>query len=562
MTSAPRPAILALLAAVYLLLAWPGAATRGVIAEEITPYLPRHPLVLARADDTGVTPLPPHDRPDARGWIATAQWPNFAYATETRSWPVLIKGHQSALGTYVGLAAAPLLGDGIAGVRRSSVLLGLGLVLLVFALGRRLGLRPALAGAAALACALSPGLLFFSRTGYGFELASRVAMLVALLLAAAPGRPDLRRSLLTGLALAAAILCRATIAATLVPPLVLLLTHPTRAFAGPRVPFRQRVRGPLLTLAVGAAIPLLFVALVGAAVTFHPGTAPAAKLPLADLADRTAVAPATLAAQLAWVADPNTVLLPLLTGVDARSLLPLAFGTAVLLLALARWWHARAGDAECLLVAAALGNALFGAWLYGNPQQFQLGMALEPLLALAVASQLQSAAPRARRLVLAAAALLLALRLAQCATLLAAERRTENPMLSGQAQRALTRALLAADPGEHSVVTTTYNHVGMLEAWSPPGRALAPVHAYRPLRRAPDDQLVAAWQAILRTYPVRFVVLSTGANPFDGPFTDNPAALRALLLALPRAGLTLARRLDFSCESGTPCLSLLELAPA
>ncbi|WAS93422.1 glycosyltransferase family 39 protein [Nannocystis punicea] len=545
-------ALLVGLAALHLALAWPGAGERGVIAEEITPYLPRHPVVLASADAGGVRLLPPHDRPDRRGFVSTAQWPNLAYIGDARTWPVLIKGHQSALGTYLGLAAAPALGDGIAGVRRSSVLLGLVLVGLVFALARRLGLGLALAGAAALACVLSPGLLFFARTGYGFELASRVAMLAALVLAARP--LTTARSLGLGLLVAAAILCRATIAATLLPALLLLLVHPDR---------RAGLRRPALALGLGAAVPLLFALVVQAAVPLHEGTAPAAKLPLADLAQRTATAPATLAAQLAWVADPDTVLLPLVADLSRSPLPGLVFGTAVLALALARWWRARAGDGECLFVAAALGNALFGAWLYGDPQQFQLGMALEPLFVLAVAHQLQSL--RSPRLAGLAVAVLLGARAWQCGTLLTTERAVGNPMLSGESQRELVAALVERHPAPGDIVTTTYNHVGMLEAWAPHEMQSThpPIHAYRALRRGRGDDsgAIAAWLAIFRAYPARFVVLSTGPNLFDGPFTDNEATGRALFSALPAAGRQIVARRDFTCESGDPCLALLELSP-
>ncbi|MDC0673409.1 hypothetical protein [Nannocystis radixulma] len=544
-------ALLVALAALHLALAWPGAGERGVIAEEVTPYLPRHPVVLAGADGGGVRLLPPHDRPDHRGFVSTAQWPNLAYVGEHRTWPVLIKGHQSALGTYVGIAAAPVLGDGIAGVRRSSVLLGLVLVGLVFALARRLGLGLGLAAAAAVACILSPGLLFFARTGYGFELASRVAMLAALLLATRP--LTARRSAALGLVLAAAILCRATIAATLLPALLLLLVHPAH---------RATPRRLALALGLGAAIPLLFVLAVQAAIPLHAGTAPAAKLPLADLAARTAAAPATLAAQLAYVADPGTVLLPLVADLSRSALPGLVFGTAILLLALARWSRARAGDGECLFVAAALGNALFGAWLYGDPQQFQLGMALEPLFVLAVAHQLQSLAARPR-LLAALVAGLLAMRAWQCGVLLAAERATTNPMLSGKAQRELTAALAERRPGPGDIVTTTYNHVGMLEAWAPQSSD-PPLHAYRALRRGRGEdgaEAIAAWQAILRHQSARFIVLSTGPNLFDGPFTDNTATGRALVSALPAVGRRIVARSDFTCESGTPCLALLELSP-
>jgi hypothetical protein len=541
---------LALLAALYLALAWPGAGERGIIAEEITPYLGRHPVVLAGARDDRVTLLPPHDRPDPQGWVSTAQWPNLSFYTDHRSWPVLIKGHQSALGTYPGIAAAPLLGDGIAGVRRSSVLLGLGLLVLAFALARRLGLRPPFAAAAALACTLSPGLLFFSRTGYGFELASRVAMLGVLVLAARPlTRP---RAAALALTLSAAILCRATIAATLLPALLLLLVHPGR-HAG--------LRRPLLAVGLGLAVPVAVALGLSSLAALYEGTAPAAKLPLADLAGRTLIALPTLAAQLAWVADPNTVLVPLLRLTSPAPLLPTVFGAVVFLLALARWWRARATDGECLFIAAALGNALCGAWLYGDPQQFQLGMALEPLFLIAVAGQLQSL-PR-RHLAAGLLALLLLARAWQCQTLLAAERVVANPMLSGTAQRELTAAVLArADHG--AVLTTTYNHVGLLETWS--SGQIAPIHAYRALRRSKrgdaDERLAAAWRTIIRAYPVRLVVFTVGDNPFEGPFTDSLTAQRALETTLQNSGMQVVRRDVFTCESGDPCYALWQLGPA
>lgn len=559
---------LALLAALYLALAWPGAGERGVIAEEITPYLARHPVVLAGARDDQVSLLPPHDRPDPRGWISTAQWPNLSYYTAHRAWPIFIKGHQSALGTYPGLAAAPLLGDGIAGVRRSSVLLGLGLLVLAVALARRLGLSLLSTGAVALACTLSPGLLFFSRTGYGFELASRVAMLGALVLAARPlTRP---RAAALAVTLSAALLCRATIAATLLPALLLLLVHPAR---------RAGLRRPLLAVGLGLAVPVAVALGLSSLADLYAGTAPAAKLPLADLAGRTLIALPTLAAQLAWVADPNTVLVPLLTLTSPAPLLPTVLGALVFLLAVARWWRARATGGECLFVAAALGNALCGAWLYGDPQQFQLGMALEPLFVIAVAGQLQSL-PR-RHLAAVLLALLLLLRARQCVALLAAERAVANPMLSGAAQRELTAAVLAR-AADGVVVTTTYNHVGLFETWSSgqvtttynhvgvfetwSSGQLAPLHAYRALRRSKrgdaDERLAAAWQAIVRAYPVRLVVFTVGDNPFEGPFTDSLTAQRALETALKNSAMKVVRRDVFTCESGDPCYALWELGPA
>lgn len=559
---APRttwPSLL-LVAAIYLLLAWPGADRRGVIAEEVTPYLPRYPVVLT-ATPTGVTPLPPHDSPNSTlqtpttatglpaptadnlrpaptdlptpqtGLIRTAQWPNLAYAGEHRTWPLFIRGYQSALGTYVGLALETPLGGGITGIRRSSVLLGLTLVLLVAALARRLGLAP---WSAALVCALSPGLLFFSRTGYGFELFSRVAMLLALVIAA-PRRPlTTTRALLLAATITAAILSRATIVTTLLPALAVLLIHPQR-WPGRRI----------LLVALGFALPVFILLAIGLA--FH--TAPTARIALDLLAPRTLLAGDTLLAQLTWVTDPRTILEPLLTSTPITTPLWLALpGLAVFLLAAHRWWHARAGDGECMFLAAALGNALFGAWLYGDPQQFQLGMALEPLFAICLISQVNNSRP----LLLA---IILALRAHQTLDLLASERHTANPMLSGAAQRALVTTLESLPPAP--IITTAYNHVGMPETWSQ--HPLPVIHAWRALRADDVADFPRTWTAILRDYTPRYIVLSVGTNLFEGPYTDLTAVRTGLDRALTTTGRKISARHTFPCESAAACLELLEL---
>src|SRR5262249_53900372 len=157
---------LALIALVHLAVAWPGLARRGVIAEEIQPYLRSYPRVLDTAGDT-VGLLPPNDDP-AGGprFVGTRHGPEVARHGPARVWPLFVRGHQTAIGTYWGIALAPLLGGGVVGVRRSSVLLDLVLLGLVWGLARRLGLSRAAATLAALGCALSPGLWFFARTGY------------------------------------------------------------------------------------------------------------------------------------------------------------------------------------------------------------------------------------------------------------------------------------------------------------------------------------------------------------------------------------------------------------
>src|SRR5689334_22969572 len=64
LTSGTRGALpfLILIAVIHVALAWPGAATRGIIAEEIQPYLLHYPKVLAQWDGS-VRLQPPNDDP-------------------------------------------------------------------------------------------------------------------------------------------------------------------------------------------------------------------------------------------------------------------------------------------------------------------------------------------------------------------------------------------------------------------------------------------------------------------------------------------------------------------
>ncbi len=226
-----------LLAIVHLLVAWPGAGERGIIAEEVQPYLRHYPKVLEESaevrfaapyDDPALLVAIDAGRPVTPRWVGTTHWPELAFHGPDRIYPLLVRGHQTALGSAPGLAFGPWLGGGIAGVRRASVLLGLALVLLAYALARRLGASQRVATLVGLACALSPGLWFFARTGYGFELGSRVLMLATLVVAAPLQRIGARRAIGIGLLFALAVLARATIAVTLAPPLLLLLFHPRR----------------------------------------------------------------------------------------------------------------------------------------------------------------------------------------------------------------------------------------------------------------------------------------------------------------------------------------------
>lgn len=554
---------IAAIAALFLALALPGAGHRGVTSEEVQPYLDRHPLVVDLADGR-VEPLPPHEpgAPTPPRWVATPQWPVLAYDGTERMWPVFIRGHQTALGSYVGILLGPLLGGGIAGMQRSSVLFTLLLLPLAYLLALRSwsfrrGAAPApprpltLALLAPALLALSFGTLFFGRTGYAFELASRVAM-VACLVAAAPLAPLTRRRALAAALLAGlAVLCRATIAVTLAPALAILLAHPGRA-----APWPRRALVPL----VMAALPLAALGLISAIAPFHEGTAPLAGFPIQQLARRAAGVPMHLVVQLAWLGDARSILGPMRSGGDPTGSLTAGalIGAIPVGLAIARWWRGAAGDGERMLVAALLGNAVGGALLYGKPSQFQLAIALDPLLAVAVAEQVAALAGSARspRWPAIAAALAIAVRAQGVAFGLALDARGANPMFSGRTQRGAVAELEALGARGPEILTTTYNQAGVIEAWT--GGAIRPVHAWPALRAGPglDERM----DQVLRARRPRYVLLSVGTSAFEGPLTDNAGIAAALSASLSRSGGRIERRWELPTEAGTPGWRLVEIA--
>jgi hypothetical protein len=279
------PSLIALLLGMFLVLALIGAGTRGIVAEEVQPYLPQYPKVL-ESKHGELRAMPPHEPGAQRKprWVQTSQWPVVSWQSEERIWPVFIRGHQTALATYFGIAAAPLLGGGIAGVRRSSALLGLALVVLTILLSRRLArsspqaspLRPLLVAALLV---FSFEVLSFARTGYAFELGSRVLMMAALVVAAAPSprRTSTARILAVGLLVAAAILCRATVAAALLPALAVLLWPSER---------RPGTRDWILGGAIGIGLPIAVVVATQWLIGFRAGTAPMADYPAGQLVTR------------------------------------------------------------------------------------------------------------------------------------------------------------------------------------------------------------------------------------------------------------------------------------
>jgi hypothetical protein len=553
---------LAAIAAGFAVLAATGAGRRGLMAEEIQPYLPRYPRVLEHAGG-GVALMPP-DEPGAPGaprWVATSQWPVLAWDSGRRIWPVLIRGHQSALGTYVGIALGPLLGGGVAGVRRSSVLLGLAIVLLTWTTARRL--RPPGAGrpdagvapVAALAAATSLALVWVSGTGVGFELASWALMMAALALAAPARPPSGRQAVTIGAVVGLAIAARATVGVVLLPALGILLAHPAR---------RPRALALLPGAACALAVPLGLLAVVMAIAPLRPGTTPLAGLPLAALGARTAALPSQIALQLAFIADANVVLGPLARGEGhLGAVAPFAvLGAVPVIAALVRWWRGGASDAERMLVCGMLGSTIAGAWFYASPNQFQLALAVQPLWALAVAEQLAALRALRPRLGLGALALLLVLRGAALARGLPALHHPANPMLSGRTQQAAAARLRTLGVAGPELVTTTYNQAGVIEGWT--GGEIRPLHAWPVLAlgrtaAAGRRDLAPDWAAILRTFRPRYVLLSEGGNLYDGPFTDNRAIAAGLARAAADAGLVATPDAHFPTDRGGPGWSLVRL---
>jgi hypothetical protein len=522
-------------AAAFLALALPGLTERGVICEEIWPYLEQPPRTLEQAPNGEVRAMPPFEpgaQPGPR-WVASSQWPVLAYDSAARQWPVLVRGHQSALGTYPGL----LLGGGVIGARLSTALMAALTVALTVLLARRLGGN---VWVAAAVIGLSFGMIAIGRTGYGFEVSSRLCMGLALLVAAADGPLTPRRAVAVGLLAGLAIVCRATIAVALAPALAVLLWSP-----------RRRSSAAVLVAAVAVALPLLALGAVEALAPLKAGTEPLRGLASRGLGDMAARLPEQLLLQLAWVTDAGTVWTPLTRGalsLDA-SRLALTGGFGLLLLGVMLWRAARqsATEAERAYAAAALCSALAGAVFYRSPNQFQLALALDPLLAVAIASW---AWPGPTVLAAAAAGLRLV------TGVLALRTDIGNPMLSGVTQRAAVAKLNELGVQGPELVTTTYAQSGVLEALSP----IRPTHAW-PLLLGGERPLSERLGAVIASQQPRYLLLSEGTNLFETRGLDPKAINAALDSALEPLALRARMVAHFPTESGAPGWALVALEP-
>ena len=614
-----KPALLAVLlvfGALFLALAWPGAGERGIVAEEVQPHLHRYPIVLTRVASSArgregpadaeprltpnpgggagdqspeagprppsIVPTPPYEEgaPARPRWVATSQWPVVAYDGEARMWPVFIRGHQTALGSYVNIAIGSILGGGIAGIRRSTVLVALAMVLLTGLMAARMhGGAPGSAlaegrpgarrraGVVAWTAALlasSFGMISIARTGYAFEVGSRALMMLALAGLAPRAPPSLGRAAWVGAACGVAILCRGTIVIALAPALVVLCLSDER----------RPSRAALAWIAgLGFVLPLLLVAGFSLAVPFQAGSAPLSGFPLERIPARMLAVHRQLILSLAWLGDATSVWGPLHRGetsLDSVLWLPAAMAWVPLAAAVVRLVRGHAGEGEKLFAAALVSSVVFGALLYEGPNQFQLALGLESFFALAIADQITAIADAPRGSTFGAAsgrigalcvgALVIALRAGSTYRGLALDATTANPMLSGKAQRAAVARMTELELTGPEVVTTVYNHAGVIEGWT--GGAIRPLHAWPVLSSRPtgaDCPLQASWREIFRVYRPRFVLLTEGPNLYESGGMDPPAIARSLRRAAEVVGITVNDDRRFPTESGGAGWALLHL---
>ncbi len=559
-TSRRHLALVAVALAVFFALAWPGARERGMFSEEVEPYLERYPIVLewrGEGSERAIAPMPPYepDAPAGPRWVATSTWPVVAYDGASRMYPVFIRGHQTALASYVGIILGPLAGGGVAGARRTTVLLGLFVVAFTALLALRTVRRTAPLATALLAT--SWGMICIARTADAFEVGSRAAMMACLAILAT--RPvSTRRAALAGVASAVAVLCRATIAIALVPAALALILGAPHADARPEERARPS-RAALAVLALsGVALPVALVLGFAALVPFRPGTAAFAGFPFARIFERLVSLPRQVELQLGWLGDATSLWGPLARGeltVGPSLARPALVAAIPIVAAAVRAVRRIATAGERMLLVTFAASVAAASVLYDGPNQFQLALAVEPFFALAVGSQILALVDDVRpwwigHLIGAAA---LALRVHGAASGLALDARVGNPMFSGVAQRAAVARLRELGIHGPELLTTVYNQVGVVEAWT--RGAIKPRHAWPVLSGSPspgDCTLQRALRELLGAGDVRYLLLTDGPNLFESGGMDPPAIDRSLRRVAAVANLELGDAGRFATEAGTP----------
>ncbi|MAQ17876.1 MAG: hypothetical protein CMN30_24145 [Sandaracinus sp.] len=471
------------------------------IADEVRdrdPWPPEAPYVGRRPNLAPMPPYEPGAEPGPR-WVSTSVWPMVAWRGEERTWPVFIRGHQTALGTYLALGLAAGLGDDPASWLHATAVLAAGVLLLLFFVGRpELGDRGALLATALLA--LSWGGLFIARTAYAFEVGSRLFLLAALLALVH------RRHWLAGAAGAVAVLMRAPVLTVLLPAALVVAHH---------VGLRWR-RGALAAL-VALVVPVAVVLILDAVAPFRADAAPLATLgsPL-DALPRLG---RQVLITTAWLGDAHAILGPFFAGEQRVSgTLPLAavLGALPVLVGAGRWARGRAGVWERALVLSTASCVVAGAWFYPDENQFQLALALEPLFALALAQQLAAlaaaASPRGAAVPVAVALLVFAWRGGTTVRGALASADTAIACFSGRSQHAALARLRELGAEGPRTLTTTYLHVGVPEALI----GLHPLHAFELFSASsPADSHQERWTELLRAYRPRHVLHTAHRSLFE-----------------------------------------------
>lgn len=568
------------------------AQSRGLLAEETQPFLRRHPIVLEQKSanpeeqDTAqnglentpirITQMPPYEpfAPPPPRWVSTSQWPVVAYLGMDRTWPVFIRGHQSALGTYPGILLGPLLEKGIYGPRYITALMGLLIVLLTPLFAFRAGAPKAAAAGAGVLVGLSFGMISIASTSYSFEVASRALMMLALLPLARPSPPSAPRALLSGVLGALAILSRATIGAALLPAVLVLLLRKTG---------RPPLRTALLPFILMIGLPILIVFGFHWIAPFRAGTAPLSAFPFGEIPGRLLSLPRTALVTLAFLGDAASIWAPLSLGharLSSSLYAPAFLASLVSISALYRSLRGSAGTLEHLYLWTLLSSIFSGAVLYGSPDQFQLAMALEPWMAAALA--VQAADVWVKRDKFLAIPIVLAALSARGHALWEGAKlsaQNKNPMFSAKAQRAAIERMRALGLRGPELLTTVYNHAGVIEAWTggidkisnkhdengiqQDGQVIRPSHAWPVLGGLSESpkhcRHQAAWRALLNDVRPQFVLLSLGPNMFETGATDTEAIVQSLARVAELSGIALQSEGEFPTESGGPGWSLARL---
>jgi hypothetical protein len=565
------PATLCLLGVVasFLVLGGIHLDALGMPSEEIRPHLFVHPRVAAGESLSRgrIVLLPPNDGPDGSeraGLIASPSWPTLSIVRPPHAYPLLTEAWQAAYLSYGVAALEPLLGTGIVGLRRSGLLLGgFGLVLVAM-LARRLARTSSVTGASdagpwlgvasAAWLASSVGFLFFHRFAFLIETGPPLAAALALFWAL-DGRAT--RSVLAAFAAGLALALKITIAWVLLGMAVYLVTSR---------------RWPKLTARVWiVSVTVAPLPLIPLAILWRLGGMPAKVAHKALLGlhpfDGLARLPRLASLTATFLGRPGAVLGPMFEGKPEieTSLLTAVVPALVTLFAVAVTWKRkedRGPERLWLCVTAVV--VLCGALFYSDKNPVQVALVLLPFYAIVVARMLFGLTralassignvPALALVILGGASI----KGSEIAGFIALHRSIANPMLSMEAQRELTDAIVAR--GDAAPLTTTYNAVGFIELLS--NLKVAPIHLYPLL--TPSSNSVARQRAVAeRAFRIALtsargpVVLSLAHNIFEGGGQDVDLVHDAFAAASAALGLEV-REIGRYPAKGPPLLGLYE----